>query len=189
MEKVLNWLAEHIVELIALFVTTSFGGIAAFSLVTYVREFWGRNLLLTALYTFLCVIAGIFVGIAINLSKYLTFRKELEEAARKRIEDEAKQKRRKEREHKRAIENARERAEMLSFSDRKIIKDLFEKGSKRTHHLRFEIAGELFYIQDLIKITETGVNECVVSLNNTGKFCAEHSQDILDRPLKAGRNF
>lgn len=52
MEKVLNWLAEHVVELIALLVTTSFGGIAAFSLVTYVREFWERNPPLTALYTF-----------------------------------------------------------------------------------------------------------------------------------------
>ncbi len=69
MEKVLNWLAEHIVELIALFVTTSFGGIAALSLVTYVREFWERNPLLTTLYTCLCILVGIFVGIAINLSK------------------------------------------------------------------------------------------------------------------------
>lgn len=189
MEKFLNWLAEHIVELIAFFVTSSFGGIVAFSLATYVREFWERNPLLTAFYTLLCLFAGIGIGIAINLSKYLIFKRELEEKARKCAEEEAKQKRRKERELKKAIKDARERAEMLSFSDRKTIKDLFEKGSQRTHRLRFEIAGELFYIQDLIKITETGVNECVVSLNNTGKFCAEHSQDILDRPLKAGRNF
>lgn len=79
MEKFLKWLAEHAVELIAFLVTSSFGGIAAFSLVTYVREFWERNPLLTALYTCLCVVAGIGVGILINLSKYLTFKKELEE--------------------------------------------------------------------------------------------------------------
>ena len=189
MEKVLNWLAEHVVELIALFVTTSFGGIAAFSLITYVREFWERNPLLTALYTFLCLFAGIGIGIAINLSKYLIWKKELEEEARKRTEEKAKQKRRKEREHKKAIEDARERAKRLSLSDKKVIKDLFEKGSERVHHLHFEVVKELLYIQDLVDVEETGVNECVVSLNEAGKFCAEHSQDILDRPLKAGRNF
>lgn len=123
MEKVLNWLAEHVVELIALLVTTSFGGIAAFSLVTYVREFWERNPLHTALYTFLCVIAGIGVGILINLSKYLTFKKELEEKARKCAEE-------KEKEIRGNIHYARKVVIDLSFDEKSTLKNIFENGSQ-----------------------------------------------------------
>lgn len=174
MEKVLNWLAEHVVELIALLVTTSFGGIAAFSLVTYVHEFWERNPLLTALYTCLCVVAGIGVGIVINLSKYLTFKKELEEKERKRAEE-------KEKEIRDNIHYARKAVMNLSFDEKSTLKNIFENGSK-TGTFSEESVDVLFgRIREIFDVTEIGANKWLVSLTSWGKFCAEHSKDILDK--------
>lgn len=174
MEKVLNWLAEHVVELIALLVTTSFGGIAAFSLVTYVREFWERNPLLTALYTCLCVVAGIGVGIFINLSKYLTFKRELEEKERKRVEE-------KEKEIRDNIHYARKIVMSLSFDEKSTLKNIFENGSK-TGIFSEESIDILFRrMREIFDITEIGTNKWIISLTSWGKFCAEHSKDILDK--------
>lgn len=174
MEKFLKWLAEHVVELIALFVTTSFGGIAALSLVTYVREFWERNPLLTALYTCLCILAGIFVGIAINLSKYLIWKKGLEEKARKYAEGEAERERQN-------IEYARERVKSLSYDDKSVLKDIFENGEQIGNYDSFNIMDIFANVEDLFNSYEIGDNQWVVELTDFGKFCAEHSQDILDK--------
>ncbi len=39
---------------------------------------------------------------------------------------------------------------------------------------------EFTYVHDLVDVTQTDDYECVISLTNYGKFCAKHSQDILD---------
>jgi len=174
MEKVLNWLAEHVVELIALLVTTSFGGIAAFSLVTYVREFWERNPPLTALYTFLCVIAGIGVGILINLSKYLIFKKELEEKERKHAEE-------KEAEIRDNIHYARKAVMDLSFDEKSTLKNIFENGSQTGTFSKESIDILFRRMREMFDVTEIGSFKWSVSLTSWGKFCAEHSKDILDK--------
>lgn len=174
MRKFLNWLAEHIVELIAFLVTSSFGGIAAFSLVTYVHEFWERNPLLAALYTCLCVVAGIGVGIFINLSKYLTFKRELEEKERKRVEE-------KEKEIRDNIHYARKVVMSLSFDEKSTLKNIFENGSKTGIFSKESIDILFRRMREIFDITEIGTNKWIISLTSWGKFCAEHSKDILDK--------
>lgn len=108
MEKFLKWLAEaaaeKFIKLAFTLAATGIGGIAFLSFCTYIREFWERDPILTGFYSVICILSGIGIGMLINLSKYLIFKRELEEEARKRAEEKAKQKRRKEKELEKAMQ-------------------------------------------------------------------------------------
>ena len=188
MEKVLKWLAEaaaeKFIKLAFALAATGIGGIALLSFYTYIREFWERDPILTGFYSVICILSGIGIGMLINLSKYLIFKRELEEEVRKRAEEEAKQKRRKEEELKKSIEEARERVEKLTQLDKWVLKFLYEKGNARTRSCHYDTSEEFTYMLDLVDITETDFNECVISLTKYGKFCAKHSQDILAKVKK-----
>ena len=110
----------------------------------------------------------------INLSKYLIFKRELEEEARKRAEEEAKQKRK-------DIEYARERVKSLSYDDKSVLKYIFENGEQIGNYESFNIMDIFSNVDDLFNPYEISENKWVVELTDFGKFCAEHSQDILDK--------
>ena len=178
MEKFLKWLAEaaaeKFIKLAFTLAATGIGSIALLSFYTYIREFWERDPILTGFYSVICILSGIGIGMLIKLSKYLIFKKNLEEEAHKRAEEEAKQKRQ-------DIEYARERVKSLSYDDKSVLKYIFENGEQIGNYESFNIMDIFSNVDDLFNPYEISENKWVVELTDFGKFCAEHSQDILDK--------
>lgn len=195
MGKFSEWLSEHIIELVSFLAATGLGSAAVLSFSTYIREFWERNPIITAFYSLLCLFFGMCLGALLNLSKYLIWKNEIkrqdEERDRKEkqalAEKEAKRlesERIKEEQLQEKIKDARERVEKLTQLDKWVLKFLYEKGNARTQSCHYDASEEFTYMLDLVDITETDVDECVISLTKYGKFCAKHSQDILAKVKK-----
>lgn len=195
MGKFSEWLSEHIIELVSFLAATGLGGAAVLSFSTYIREFWERNPIITAFYSLLCLFFGMCLGALLNLSKYLIWKNEIkrqdEERDRKEkqalAEKEAKRlesERIKEEQLQEKIKDARERIETLSPIDKYAIKVLSEKGLARVPYDYTTTHDEFTYVDDLVNITETNFDESVITLTNYGKFCVEHSQDILEKAEK-----
>lgn len=69
----------------------------------------------------------------------------------------------------------------LSFDEKSTLKNIFENGSK-TGTFSEESIDVLFgRIREIFDVTEIGANKWLISLTSWGKFCAEHSKDILDK--------
>lgn len=199
MEKFLKWLAEaaaeKFIKLAFALAATGVGGIAILSFCTYIREFWERDPILTGFYSVICILSGIGIGMLINLSKYLIWKNEIkrqdEERDRKEkqalAEKEAKRlenERIKEEQLQEKIEDARKRIETLSPIDKYAIKVLSKNGLARVPYDYTTTHDEFTYVDDLVEITETNIDESVITLTNYGKFCVEHSQDILENVEK-----